>query len=125
MDLLKSVHVGCALLSAAGFVTRGAWMLTNSPLLEARVTRILPHVVDTLLLGSAVALAMRIHQYPLVNPWLTAKVGALLLYIALGSVALKYGRKRATRVGALLGALATLAYIFAVALTRQPLPGLY
>lgn len=124
MDLLKSVHVGCALLSATGFLTRGAWMLTESPLLQARVTRVVPHIVDTLLLASAIALAMRIHQYPLMHGWLTAKLGALLLYIVLGSVALKRGRNRATRIGALLGALATLAYIFAVAVTRQPLPGI-
>lgn len=125
MDLLKSVHVSCALLSATGFVTRSVWMLTESPWLHARIVRILPHIVDSLLLASAIALAMRIQQYPLVNSWLTAKVVALLLYIVLGSVALKRGRRRATRIGALLGALATLAYIFAVAITRQPLPGFY
>ena len=124
MDLLKSVHVGCALLSAAGFLTRSAWMLTGSPLLQARVTRVLPHLVDTGLLAAGLALAVRIHQYPGVHGWLTAKVGALLLYIVLGSIALKRGRNRTIRIAALLGALATLAYIFAVAVTRQPLPGI-
>jgi len=123
MDLLKTVHVGCALLSAAGFMTRGAWMLTESPLLGARLTRVLPHIVDTLLLAAGVGLAWRSHQYPFAQPWLTAKLTALVLYIVLGSVALWRGRSRATRLGALLAALAALTYIFAVALTRQALPG--
>jgi uncharacterized membrane protein SirB2 len=56
-------------------------------------------------------------QYPLAQPWLTAKVGALLLYIVLGSVALKRGRSKGIRAAAFLAALATFAYIVAVALT--------
>jgi uncharacterized membrane protein SirB2 len=124
MDLLKLVHVGCAWLSAAGFALRGAWMLAGSPLLTARLTRVLPHVVDTVLLISAVLLALRIHQYPFVHGWLTAKVLALIAYIVLGSIALKRGRTRPMRIAALAGALAALAYIFAAALTRSPLPGI-
>lgn len=124
MDPLKLLHVSCALLSATGFMVRGAWMLTGSPLLTARLTRILPHVVDTVLLASAIALAVRIQQYPFVHGWLTAKVLALIAYVVLGSMALKRGRTRRARQLALAGALATLAYIFAVALTRQASAGL-
>jgi uncharacterized membrane protein SirB2 len=123
MDLLKAVHVGCAVLSAAGFALRAVWMLRASPRLQARPTRILPHVVDTALLVSAILLSLRLHQYPFTHAWLTAKVLALVLYVVLGSIALKRGRTRHLRVLALAGALATLAYIFAVALTRSPLPG--
>jgi len=124
MDPLKLLHVSCALLSAAGFMARGAWMLTGSPLLTARLARILPHVIDTVLLASAIALAVRIQQYPFVHGWLTAKVLALVPYIVLGSIALKRGRTRCIRLLALAGALAALAYIFAVALTHQPTVGL-
>jgi uncharacterized membrane protein SirB2 len=124
MDLLKLVHMSCALLSAAGFALRAVWMLRTSPLLQARPTRILPHVVDTLLLASAIALTVRLQQYPFVHAWLTAKVLALVVYIVLGSIALKRGRSRRVRLLALAGALAALAYIFAVALTRNPLPGI-
>ena len=123
MDILKAAHVGSAILSISGFVLRGVWMLQGSPLLKARATRILPHVVDTVLLVSALALALRNAQYPFVHAWLTAKVLALILYIALGSIALKRGRARWMRTATLAGALAVMAYIFAVALTRNPLPG--
>lgn len=124
MDILKAIHVGSALLSIAGFVLRGVWMLQGSPLLKARATRILPHVVDTLLLGSAIALALRISQYPFVHAWLTAKVLALLVYIVLGSIALKYGRSRRVRVLSYGMALGVFLYIVAVAIARNPAAGL-
>lgn len=124
MDLLKAVHVGSAVLSITGFVLRGAWMQQDSPLLRARVTRVLPHVVDTVLLLSALALALRIAQYPFVHAWLTAKVLALLAYIVLGSIALKRGRTRRARNIAFAAALGVFLYIVAVAIARSPAAGL-
>ena len=124
MDLLKAVHVGSAMLSISGFVLRGVWMQQDSPLLRARVTRVLPHVVDTVLLLSAIALALRIAQYPFVHAWLTAKVLALLAYIVLGSFALKRGRTRRTRNIAFAAALGVFLYIVAVAIARSPAAGL-
>jgi uncharacterized membrane protein SirB2 len=127
---LKTLHIASALLSAAGFLLRSYWMLRGSPLLRHRLTRVLPHLVDTVLLTTAVALSVILHQYPLVHAWLTAKVAALLAYIVLGAIALNYGRTPQVRRAALLGALLTLAYIFSVALSRNPagflrhLPGL-
>lgn len=117
---LKTLHIAAALLSAAGFLLRGFWMLRGSPLLRHRLTRVLPHLVDTVLLTTAVALSWILHQYPLVHGWLTAKVAALLAYIVLGAIALHYGRTPLVRRAALLGALASLAYIFSVALSRNP-----
>lgn len=94
-------------------------MLIDSPLLQARLTRVLPHVVDTLLLGTGVALALLSAQYPFVQSWLTAKIVALVIYIGLGMVALKRGRTKAVRLAALAGALLTFGYIVGVALTRS------
>jgi uncharacterized membrane protein SirB2 len=124
MDILKAVHVGSALLSITGFVLRGVWMLQGSSLLKARATRIAPHVVDTVLLVSALALALRSAQYPLAHAWLSAKVLALLAYIVLGSIALKYGKTRRVRVLSFVLALAVFAYIVLVAMTRSPVLGL-
>ena len=119
---LKIVHVSCVVASYALFVVRGLWMMRESPHLQQPWVRILPHVVDTILLASAVALAVMSHQYPLANGWLTAKVAGLLIYIALGTVALKRGKTRRVRVTAWLAAQAVFVYIVAVAITRQPLP---
>ena len=113
------LHITCAVLSGSFFLLRGLWMLTGSPLLLLRWVRVLPHVVDTLLLATALVLVFWSGQYPFVQPWLTAKVLALVAYIVLGTVALKRGKTKGVRTLALVAALATLAYIVAVALTRQ------
>ena len=118
--LVKSLHVGCAAASLAGFLVRGVLMLRGSPLLETRFARVAPHVVDTLLLASALWLSWHVGQYPFVHAWVTAKVLALLAYIVLGSMALRRGRTKALRAAALAGALAAAGYIVSVAITRDP-----
>lgn len=119
---LKAIHVGTVIASYALFLLRGAWMLQNSPLLRQRWVRILPHVVDTVLLASAVLLALTIRQYPFVAPWVTAKVLGLVLYIVLGTIALKRGRTRGVRVTAWIAAQLVFFYIVSVAITKTPLP---
>ena len=117
---LKAVHVGSAVLSISGFAVRGALMLRGSPLLRTKFVRVAPHVVDTVLLASAVGLAWLSGQYPLAQPWLTAKVVALLAYIGLGAVALRYGPTLRLRTVAFGLALCAALYIVGVAVTRQP-----
>ena len=118
---LKTVHVACAILSISGFALRGILMLADSRLLAARFARVAPHVVDTVLLASALWLSALIGQYPFVHGWLTAKVLALIAYIVLGTVALKRARGKAARAIAFALALGAAAYIVSVALTRDPL----
>ncbi|OIP12407.1 MAG: invasion protein [Betaproteobacteria bacterium CG2_30_59_46] len=81
-----------------------------------------PHVVDTLLLVFGIALAFAIHQYPFVDSWLTAKVVGLVLYIGLGSIALKYGKSKTIRLSAWLAAQGVFAYIVLVAISHNPVP---
>lgn len=121
---LKHLHVTCVVLSGLGFCLRGWWMLRDSPTLQQRLVRILPHVVDTLLLGSALSMAFLSGQYPFVQGWLTAKLGGLLAYIVLGAMALKRGRTKAIRARYFVLALLAYGYIVSVALSRNPLPWL-
>ncbi|MFZ2542209.1 MAG: SirB2 family protein [Gallionella sp.] len=120
--LLKGLHITCALTSYTLFLLRGIWSLRGSPIMQQRWVRIVPHVVDTLLLASAIALAVTIQQYPFVDAWLTTKVAGLLLYIGLGFVALKYGKSRTIRIVAWLAAQAMFAYIVLVAINHDPMP---
>lgn len=83
-----------------------------------------PHLNDTLLLIAAIALALQSHQYPLAQSWLTAKVVALVIYVALGSMALRAGASAVQQRVAFASALATVAYIVGVALTRSATLGL-
>lgn len=119
---LKYIHVTCVVLSGTGFFIRGIWMIRESPRLHEKWVRVLPHIIDTTLLVSAILLAWQIRQYPIVHGWLTAKVLALVAYIVVGAVGLKYGRTKKIRITAWLGAIAIFLYIVLVALTRQVLP---
>lgn len=116
---IKYLHITSVALSGSFFLLRGFWMLRESDMLQQRWVKVLPHIIDTLLLSSALIMVFWSAQYPFVQPWLTAKVIALIAYIGLGTVALKRGKTKAVRTWAWLAALTTFAYIVAVALTRQ------
>ncbi|MCL4746898.1 MAG: SirB2 family protein [Burkholderiaceae bacterium] len=118
---LKATHVGCAALSIAGFVLRWGLMLVDSALLRARAARVLPHVIDTVLLASALLMAWQLRIDPREAPWLAAKIIALLAYIVLGVIALRRGRTRLVRALAGGAAIAVFAYIVSVALSRSAL----
>lgn len=120
--MLKHLHMSFAMLSGGLFVLRGVWMLRASAMLQRRWVKIVPHVVDTVLLASAIGLAVWSSQYPFQQGWLTAKVVALVGYIGLGTVALKRGRTPAVRTAAFIGALVLFLYIVTVARTKTPVP---
>jgi uncharacterized membrane protein SirB2 len=117
---IKLVHVGAAALSIAGFALRGAWMLRSPQRLRERWVRIVPHAIDTVLLASALWLAWQLGAEG-TRGWLWAKLIALLVYIGLGTIALKRGKTHGVRVAAFAGALATFAYIVSVAIAKSPL----
>jgi uncharacterized membrane protein SirB2 len=116
---LKLIHVAAVGLSAAGFVIRYV-LATAGRVPRNTVTRIAPHLVDTVLLASALGLVWLSRLSPLENPWLEAKIVGVVVYIVAGMVAMKHGRSRATRTTALAIALVTLAWIVSVAMTKSP-----
>ena len=125
MEWLKPVHITCAVLSFSGFFLRGLWMLQDSSLLNQRWVKIFPHVIDTLLLASALMMLYVLHLSVIENSWLLAKIGALLVYIALGMLALKYGKTKQVRGVAWGAGLLVFMYIVSVALTKSILGFIY
>ncbi len=119
---IRALHVATAALSIALFVVRGGLMLAGSRLLQSRALRIGPHLIDTVLLASAVLLMLIIHQYPLVDGWLTAKLGGLVAYVVLGSVAIRRGKTRTVRLAAFVAALVCVGFILATAVHHDPDP---
>ena len=117
---VRHLHILCVILSITGFLLRGVWMLSGSDLLRRRFVRIAPHVVDSVLLLSALTLMFILKQYPFVMSWLTAKVLGLCLYVVLGTIALKRGRTMRVRAVAFFAAVATFIWIVSVAMTRNP-----
>ncbi|MHB1189030.1 SirB2 family protein [Thiobacillus sp.] len=120
--ILKNLHLATIAITLMLFLLRGVWMMADSPQLQARWVRIVPHINDTLLLASGIALAVLIQQYPLVHGWLTAKFLALIAYVVLGTVALKRGKTRGQRISAWVAALLVFGYMVAVAVAHDPFP---
>jgi uncharacterized membrane protein SirB2 len=117
---VRQVHVTAAALSITLFVLRAAWLASASGRVQLRWMRIVPHVVDTVLLASALWLAWQLGVEG-TRGWLWAKVVALVVYIGLGSVTLRPGRPARVRMMAFVAAVATFAYIVSVAITKSPL----
>jgi uncharacterized membrane protein SirB2 len=120
--IIKSVHVASVALSYSLFLLRGAWMLRDSPALQQHWVKIVPHAVDSVLLASAITLAWQLGYSPLTHLWLAAKIVALLLYIVIGTFALKRGKTKRIRLIAWLAAQAVFFYIVCVAITHNPMP---
>lgn len=125
--VLRAIHVSAVALSFAGFAARGLGSFREARWVRHRAARILPHVIDTVLLFSALSMLWVLRLSPTSAPWLEAKISGLVIYILLGSIALRAprgGRPRrplGLRVAAWLAALVVFAYIVSVAVTQNPL----
>ena len=116
--MIKLIHMSTAFISISFFLARGFWVFNHSGMMNKKWVKILPHVNDTVLLITAIVLAVNTQQYPFTHDWLTAKVIALLLYIVFGTLALKRAKEMKNKVVFFVLALLTFGYIVGVALTR-------
>jgi len=119
--LIKTIHVTAVAISGTGFFARGLGGLLGAPWVRGRLARTLPHIVDTVLLLSALALAWTLRLTPANTPWLMAKIIGLVVYIGLGMLALRPRRPLAVRTFAWIVALATFGWIVSVAIKKSPL----
>ena len=117
---IKAIHQAAAALSITGFFARGFGSLAGAAWVRSRAAKTWPHVVDSVLLLSALPLAWMLRLNPAFFPWLLAKIGGLVVYIGLGLVALRPGCPLLVRTTAWLSALATFGYIVSVAITKNP-----
>ena len=117
---IKSLHTLTAAATILGFILRGYWMMKQSDKLQLRITRIAPHVVDTVFLLSGVAMVWMLQLNAFSQPWLVAKFTGLIVYIVLGAIAIKRGPSMQIRIIAFVSALAVFAYIVGVAMTKSP-----
>jgi uncharacterized membrane protein SirB2 len=115
---VKQLHVAAVITSWTLFFLRGVWMIADSPRLKARWVRVVPHVNDTILLVAGVYLATFVG----LQPWILAKLAALLAYILIGTVAITRGPTKPVRIAAWVAAQCVFLYIVAVALRKNPLP---
>ncbi len=117
---IKWVHVAAVIASGSLFAIRGAAQLAGAGWTMAAPLRYLSYAIDTVLLTAALMLVTVLRQYPFVQDWLTVKVLLLIVYIVLGSFALKRGGTRAVRAGFYVAALAVYLFIASVARAHHP-----
>lgn len=115
--VVKHIHVAAVLASGGFFLLRGLWMMQESSLLNARLVRVLPHVIDTVLLLSALVLLAFLGKVPV---WVEVKIAALFLYIFLGTLAFRLAEGWGARVTSFALALVVFAFIMSVAVTKNP-----
>jgi uncharacterized membrane protein SirB2 len=118
---VRMIHETAVALSVTGFFIRGLGRLVGAEPLGGRALRALPHAIDTVLLASALTLAGMLGITPLSAPWLMAKLCGVVVYIALGFVALRATISLSIRLSAWLAALLTVGWIVSVAFTKSPL----
>ncbi|MCE5233593.1 MAG: SirB2 family protein [Mizugakiibacter sp.] len=116
---IKLLHIWCVALSGTLFLFRGSLRLAGIGLANHAALRYLSYAIDTTLLTAALMLVVILHQYPFVQAWLTVKLLLLVVYIVLGTIALKRGRTPRVRAGAFVAALAVFGFIISVAIAHD------
>lgn len=118
MLIIKYIHVVCAFLSISGFIYRGILKLTTPEKLSKKWLKITPHIIDTILLASAIYLVFITQQYPTLFNWVSMKIVALIIYIVLGLFALRFCKTRMSIIVSFLLAITVFTYIIFVARTK-------
>ncbi|MCE9677942.1 SirB2 family protein [Shewanella sp. AS1] len=116
---VKHIHMTFIALSVLFFIVRFALHMKQSPVMDKKFVKVAPHIIDTLLLLSGLVLCFLIKQYPFQDAWLTEKIGAVVAYILLATIALKANRNKLFKSFAALGALAWIVYAAKMAMFKQ------
>lgn len=121
---IRLVHIAAVVASGGLFLLRGVALFAGTDRIArwamAAPLRYLSYTIDTVLLTAALMLMTIVQQYPFVHAWLTVKVVLLVVYIALGILAFRRGRRRTVRIGCFVAALAVYAFIISVARAHDP-----
>jgi uncharacterized membrane protein SirB2 len=83
--------------------------------------RYLSYTIDIVLLAAALLLLAILPPAVYGNGWLALKLTLLVVYIVLGTLALKRGRTATIRRGCFFAAVAVYIYMFFIARTHDPL----
>lgn len=118
---LKFAHQVLVGASGGLFALRGAAVLAARPWADARALRVASVLLDTLLFAAGITLWVLLSLDLARHPWLATKLALLVLYVALGTFALRRGRTRAVRAACFVAALATFGFMVSVAITHHPL----
>lgn len=117
---LLHLHRACVAASIALFGARGLGVLAQQAWPMRRSWRCLSVAIDVGLLAAGASLWALLAYHPLQQSWLGVKLVLLLVYIVLGSFALKRARTRGQRLAFFIAALAVVLSMVGIALARHP-----
>ena len=117
---VKLAHMVFAAGSLGLFGLRGTFSVLGAKPLAHRIWKVLPHIVDTLLLAMGVWLAVLLQLNPLHVAWLGVKILCVIAYILLGVLAFRLSGPRWLRVSLFCGAILMFAFIVSIAVLQDP-----
>lgn len=118
---IRLVHIVAVLLSGSLFLLRGSGVLAGGRWPMALPVRLASYTIDTVLLTAALMLVAVLPSAVFANGWLAAKLVLLVVYIGLGTFALKRGRTPRVRAACFVLALAVFGAMLAIARAHHPL----
>ncbi|WP_111979497.1 SirB2 family protein [Algibacillus agarilyticus] len=116
---IKHVHMLAVVLSVSLLIFRYVLICRDSAMINKKVLKIMPHVIDTILLVSAFGLMFTIQQYPFQTPWLTEKLLLVIAYIGFGFYTIKNTANAKVRALTLGASIACIAVIIHLAMSKQ------
>jgi uncharacterized membrane protein SirB2 len=116
---IKLAHIALVLASGGLFALRGLAVLLRQDWAMAAPVRYLSYSIDTCLLTAALMLLAVLKLNPFLVPWLAVKLALLVVFVVLGSLALKRARRH--RALWYLAALACFGFMYSVAVAHHPL----
>lgn len=115
--MIKSIHMLFAILSVSGFISRIMLAEFKPTLLQAKLAKIAPHIIDTLLILTGLTLVFQGNWLAGEYGWIISKIIILLVYIGLGVLAMRNTDMK--RWGYFVGALACFGYILFIAISKH------
>lgn len=118
---LLPLHISLVTLSLSLFAARGLGVLAGAAWPMAGWARGLAPVIDSLLLLAGGGMWWLLQFNPWQNPWLGVKLVLLVVYIGLGTLALKRAPTWPAKALCFAAALAVAGFMVSVAIGHHPL----
>lgn len=118
--ILKYIHIVCAAASFALFFIRGIWAIRAYPSVQEPWARALPHIIDGLLVCSAVAMFYISFPTAWGGAWMIVKFVLIGVYAALATYVLRFAKGKSLRLAVWGAALLLFLYITSIAVLHNP-----
>ena len=118
---IRAAHLLAVVFSGTLFAARGLGVLAGARWPLHAIVRYSSYAVDTVLLTAALMLVSVLPAATFANHWLTVKLVLVVVYVGLGTLALKRARTPRGRAICYLAALVVFGVVIGIARHHSPL----